>query len=81
MVATATSPVPRKNKQQLLSFPEAMGEVMKGRKVTKIAWQNEDYVFLKDGFLQIFVGGEFHTFTIREVDMIGDDWVVVKEMN
>ncbi len=77
------SPLPKKRKvNKLLTFPEAIKEIMKGRKVTRVEWDsNEEYAFLKDEFLSIHTRGKDHTWLVRKVDMDGTDWVVLPEAN
>ncbi len=73
------SPVSRLIKT--MDFSIALEEIIAGKKVTKLEWKNpEEYAFLKDGFLCLRkADGTVHTFTLRDVDITGRDWVVVLE--
>lgn len=64
-----------------MSFPEAMREIILGNKVARLEWQNADYGLLKDGWLSIFTRGSFHTWSVSDGDMEGQDWVIVKELD
>ena len=74
------TPLPRKQGQSLtMDFPDAIREVLKGNRITRIEWGNKDYGFMKDEWLTIFVSGKFHTWLISAGDMEANDWIVVKE--
>ena len=79
MEATMT-PLPT-NKPLLLSFINAMREIQLGNKVTRVSWNNKDYCLLKDGWLSIYTKGEFHTWSINDGDMEGNDWIITMEAN
>lgn len=64
-----------------MSFFDAMRKIKDGDKVTRISWNNDDYCFLKDGWLSIFTAKDFHTWTINDGDMDGEDWILVGEGN
>lgn len=81
---TNTSPLPKKAEavQTLLTFPDAMREVINGKKVTKLEWAtSEVFLQLKDGFLKIYRDSKYYDLIVSEGDMIGTDWVVVEESN
>ena len=59
-------------------FPEAMRQVIAGKKVARVSWGNKDHVFMKDGWLTIFTKNELHTFIINDGDLEGQDWIVVE---
>lgn len=76
------TPEPRvENKAVTMSFLAAMQEIINGQKVTRMSWSNGDYCLLKDGWLTIFTKGAFHTWSISDGDMEGQDWIIVKELN
>ena len=60
-----------------MDFPDAIRQIMLGRKVTRISWGNEDYGLLKEGWLTIYTKGSFHTWTVSEGDFEGNDWVII----
>lgn len=62
----------------LMGFPEAIGEVIKGNKITRKEWEDEDsYGVMQDGFLMIKNKG-MHQWLVAEEDMIATDWIVIK---
>ena len=72
------TPIPRKQGESItMDFPDAIREIIKGKKVTRIEWGNTDYGFLKDEWLSIFRNGRFHTWLVSEGDMSSQDWIVV----
>ena len=75
----ALTPIPRQEGKSItMNFPDAMKEVIKGNKVTRISWANSDYCFLKGEWLTIYTKGAFHTWLISEGDMVdAEDWIVV----
>ena len=64
-----------------MGFPDAIKEIILGRKVARVSWGNEDFCLLKDGWLTIFTKGDFHTWSVSDGDLEGQDWVVVYETN
>ncbi len=76
------SPIPPKGKVKLLTFSEAMEEIINGRKVTRLEWSsNEDYGYISNGYLTIHTKGKDFTWTVRDVDMKSDDWCVLPQVN
>ena len=78
---TSNSPKHQKiepNPQETMTFPEAIAEVIKGKKVTKLEWDNLDvYLFLSD-FLYIHKEDETDTqLLVSDGDMMGEDWIIV----
>lgn len=73
------TPLPRKKGESItMSFPDAVREIINGKKVARISWGNEDYGFLKDGWLTIFTKDTFHTWSVSDGDLEGQDWIVKK---
>ena len=72
-----SSPVPTKKKE--MDFPSAIKEVIVGKKITKLEWNNKSiYGELKDGLLMLRKeDGKYYQWIISEADMVGDDWVIV----
>ena len=62
-----------------MDFPDAMREIIAGNKVARVSWGNPDYCFLRDGWLIIFTKGAFHTWSVNDGDMEGQDWVIVEK--
>lgn len=83
MTKKKSSPIPKAKKvSKMMTFSEAMAEVVDGKKVTKLEWERVDeYVFLKDGFLCIHHTGQkedkIHRLMVSEGDLIGKDWMII----
>lgn len=79
------SPLPKKKviqEPETMTFPEAMEQVIKGKKITRIEWDSrEDYGLLKDGFLLIHNKKDFHKWMITDGDLLATDWVILVEPN
>jgi len=76
------TPIPRQQGKALtMSFPDAIGEVVKGKSITRMEWGNTDYCLLKDGWLTIYINDKFQKWLISDGDMDANDWYVVKELN
>jgi hypothetical protein len=72
------TPIPREQGESItMDFPDAIREVVSGKKVTRIEWANTDYGFVKDEWLTISRDGKFHTWLISQGDMDANDWIVV----
>lgn len=69
------------SKPQTMDFYDALKRISEGKSVTRISWANKDYCFMKDGWLTIFTKNSFHTWSVNDGDMEGQDWVIVKELN
>ena len=63
-----------------MDFPAAMREVINGKKIKRLEWNNSDYAILKDGWLSIW-RDKFFVWKINDGDLEGQDWVVVNEVN
>jgi len=81
------SPIPQQPiiAPKTLSFPEAIAQVIDGRRIARLEWRNlggeTDYGFLKDGLLQIFTNNKFNQWVVSESDMISEDWIVLADIN
>lgn len=64
-----------------MDFPDAMREVIGGKKVARVSWGDEDYCLVKEGWLTIFTKGKFYTWHVNDGDLEGQDWIIVKENN
>ena len=75
----ALTPIPRKVGQSItMSFPDAMREILNGKKVRRMEWENEEeHCLLKDGWLSIYINGAMHVWKISDGDVEGNDWIVV----
>jgi len=63
-----------------LTFPEAMREVLEGKKVTRKEWDdNESYGYLNDGFLMVKKSEDKkdYQWIVSEADMKAVDWLII----
>lgn len=76
------SPVPAKKKEekeQVVNFQAAIVAVLDHKKVGRVSWPEDEYMFMNpEGYLMIHKDGKDHTFILREVDMQGVDFMVIK---
>jgi len=62
----------------MMTFSEAMYQVIVGKKITRLEWNDKnEYGMLKEGWLQIYTKGQFHIWKISDGDMLNSDWVVI----
>ena len=72
------SPVVGKIKEKnIMSFADAMQEVINGNKVARLEWNNNDYFFLQASIVHIKNDKGIHTLKLSEGDILGNDYVVV----
>lgn len=65
---------------ETLSFGDAMIQLAKGKKITRVEWDNADYGFLKDTFVALLKDGqEFAHWNINDGDILATDWIVLEE--
>ncbi len=78
-----TPPPPREQGKALtMDFPDAIREIIKGKKVRRLSWESEtDHGLLKDGWLTINTKGAFHTWLISDGDMEGNDYISIGGTN
>jgi hypothetical protein len=73
------TPIPKNSGVTVeMSFYDALKEVNKGKKISRVTWNNSDYCLMIDGFLSIFTKGDFHRWSINDGDMEGVEWIVIK---
>jgi hypothetical protein len=75
-----TSPTPEEVKsQEVMDFPDAMRQIIAGRKVTKLEWDNPKvFCFLNDAWVSIHKeDGKNYKWMINDGDATGKDWVIV----
>lgn len=64
-----------------LSFPDAIREILIGKKVTRREWGNEDeYGLFYNNFLTIHTKGNFHSWLVNSGDLEAIDWYVCGEV-
>lgn len=75
------SPNPTK-KQQEMTFPAALAELIKGKRITKLEWKDKDkYGSLENGFLSYHDQRGFHQWLVSDGDLLGVDWIVLEKVN
>lgn len=75
------SPSARKETATELTFCNALGKMLEGKKVSKREWENtEEYGLIKAEILHIHRGGEDHRWVISEADIAGTDYFIVEEI-
>ena len=72
---------PAPTKALTMNIFDALRKVQQGEKIARIAWDNKDYCLMRDGWLTIYTKGDFHTWSVNDGDMEGNEWVLVKETN
>jgi len=77
------TPIPREQgKAVTMDFPDAIREIIKGKKVRRISWETQtDHGLLKDGWLTIHTKGAYHTWSVNDGDLEANDWVVLPGTN
>lgn len=74
---TPTETIKLDSEPVTMSFPDAIRKIMEGKSVTRISWGGTDHCLLKDDWLSIYTKGAFHTWSINDGDLFGEDWIVV----
>ena len=77
LINEGMSPTPRKIKE--MNFPDAIKEIIAGKKITKLEWCNKEiYGVLEDEILVLWKeDGKKYQWIISEGDLQGEDWVVI----
>lgn len=74
MEEITTSPS-KTGEKQLMGFSDALMEMLLGKKVTKVEWNNvEEYGFMKDEILSIHRNGKDHGWLVSRADIEGEDF-------
>jgi hypothetical protein len=71
------SPKPKKQDKGEMSFPEALVEVLKGKSITKLEWDDKQYFGLlsNERLTLRKPDGKFYDWIVSEGDLRGEDWV------
>lgn len=82
MESISMSPMPKANKvdvKNLISFPEAIGQVIKGKKITRVEWKDAGYYgFLNGETLSLHKpDGVNYQWVINDGDLMADDWYTI----
>ncbi len=68
-------------KPEYMDFPDAIRQLINGKRIARVEWHNADYGVFKDGWLTIFRNGIFHTWLCNDGDLLADDWQVLVDLN
>lgn len=74
------SPTPKKKKQVLMTFPQALNELIDGKKISRVEWADTDeYFLLNTEYLSVHHSSDdkVHQLLVREADLLAIDWIVV----
>ncbi len=73
------TPMPQEEvKPRTMDFPDAIRQIIQGKKVARVSWGNTDFGVLEKEYLSIFTKGSLHTWLVSQGDLEGQDWVVVE---
>lgn len=74
-----SSPTPPKDKSLQLNFSQAISELLAGKMVTKLEWNDKDYYgTLADNRLRLHKpDGQLYDWILSEGDLSGKDYIVV----
>lgn len=79
------SPIPQKSQAikiqpNTMSFPDALKEVIKGKKITRLEWQDQQinhYGFLNEQWLSLHKeDGKNYKWIINDGDLLSEDWII-----
>lgn len=80
--AEIVSPVIKKGSAKTMTFDQAIAEVIKGKKITRLEWSsNDEYGYRRNELLLIHTKGQDHQWLLSDGDMLANDWVVLPEVN
>lgn len=78
------SPTPKKinepTQSGAMTFPEAIKEVIGGKKIHKLEWEDKEfYGFLNGQFLSLHKpDGKNYQWIVNDGDLFGNDWIVIE---
>ena len=74
---TTLSPAPELAEIQL-SFPDALKELIQGKRITRKSWNSiDEYGILADGWLTIHTQGKFSQWLVNDGDLLALDWLAL----
>ena len=65
------------SKKKTMDFPDAMRELIAGKKVRRVEWPEGELGFTKDGRLMIRREGVEYQWTLTDGDWLSNDWAVI----
>ncbi len=78
---TSPPPVTNSSKETTMSFPDAVKEIIKGKKITKLEWGNKNYYGFLDKEKALLVihkpDNSLHQWLISEGDLLGNDFITL----
>ena len=74
------SPVPKSQLSINLNFSKAIQEVINGKKITRVEWNNAGiYGFLNGNVLSLHkLDNKNYQWIINDGDLLANDWMVIK---
>ena len=73
------SPKPPVKAKTTLDFMEALTEVLKGKSITKLEWDDKQYygILVNERLTLHKPDGKNYDWIVSEGDMRGDDWIIL----
>jgi len=68
---------PKLKKPALMTFPEAVREMLNYHAVARVEWPDGEHVRIRDGWMMIYTNGDWHTWIIHSTDARASDWIVI----
>lgn len=74
-----TSPVPQiVGSEHSMSFPDAISQIIEGKKVTRLEWNNGEYGFLNGDTLSLHKEDDVnYQWIVKDGDLLAKDWVII----
>ena len=70
-----SSPIPEVEAQRLMDFPDAIREVMIGKRIQRLEWHDSEFGFIRKDFLTIHRNEEDFNWIVSAGDMQATDYV------
>lgn len=72
------SPVPGKKAIATMSFPDAIKEMLEGKRISKLEWDTNDvYCEMYNGEPMLYKNGTYYPWIINSGDVNGEDWFIM----
>ncbi len=80
--AISMSPRPVAEHPTVMTWATAQAELLDGKRLTRVAWGNDDHVFLFAEILHLRKSdGTLHVLMVSSGDMTAEDWMVVQSVH